>query len=108
MPVSVAKVRYPLGLTVTGACFDPRTRLVYVCVSWAYPDGLESYPIVHVYRVHPVPASTNAPVEIRWSEGILESSASLPGGWDSVPNAASPYRPEAGLASIRQYYRVRQ
>jgi hypothetical protein len=108
MPVSMTKVRYPLGLTVTGACFDPRTQLVYVCVSWAYPDGRESYPIVHVYRVGPVPASANAPVEVRWSEGILESSASLPGSWDPVLNAASPYRPDAALAEVQRYYRVRQ
>ena len=44
-------VSYPLGRTVTGACFDPRKRLLYVCTSWAYPEGLESYPIVHAFHL---------------------------------------------------------
>jgi hypothetical protein len=50
-PASMAKVDYPLGRTVTGACYDARTRRLYLCVSWAYPQGLESYPVVHVYAV---------------------------------------------------------
>lgn len=49
-PASSTKVKYPLGRTVTGACFDPRTRLLYLCVNWAYPDGLENYPVIHAYR----------------------------------------------------------
>jgi hypothetical protein len=51
VPVSMTKVSYPLGRTVTGACFDEQARLLYVCLSWAYPDGVENYPIVHAYRV---------------------------------------------------------
>ncbi|NQT52977.1 hypothetical protein HQ576_13045, partial [bacterium] len=50
-PNSVTKVNYPLGRTVTGACYDARTRRLYLCVTWAYPNGRESYPVVHVYRV---------------------------------------------------------
>jgi hypothetical protein len=49
-PSSMTKVEYPLGRTVTGACYDARTRRLYLCVSWAYPNGRESYPAVHVYR----------------------------------------------------------
>lgn len=48
-PSSMAPVRYPLGRTVTGACFDARAGRLYLCVSWAYPEGLESYPVLHVY-----------------------------------------------------------
>lgn len=51
VPVSMTKVSYPLGRTATGACFDPKARLLYVCVNWAYPDGRESYPVIHAYRV---------------------------------------------------------
>ena len=51
VPSSMAPVRYPIGRTVTGACFDARTRRLYLCVSWAYPDGMESYPVIHVYGV---------------------------------------------------------
>jgi hypothetical protein len=51
MPYSITQARYPLGRTVTGACYDSKAQLVYVCVNWAYPEGLESYPIVHAYRV---------------------------------------------------------
>ena len=51
VPGSVARVRYPLGRAVTGACYDARTRRLYLCLSWAYPVGRESYPVVHVYRV---------------------------------------------------------
>jgi hypothetical protein len=50
-PATMSQVSYPLGRTVTGAFFDPRKRLLYVCTSWAYPAGLESYPIVHAYRL---------------------------------------------------------
>jgi hypothetical protein len=50
-PSSRAKVEYPLGRTVTGACFDARARRLYLCVSSAYPEGLETYPVIHVYRV---------------------------------------------------------
>ncbi|MHB1034179.1 MAG: hypothetical protein ACYC35_19635 [Pirellulales bacterium] len=50
-PSSMTRVGYPLGRTVTGACFDARTGRLYVCLSWAYPDGLESFPVIHVYRV---------------------------------------------------------
>ena len=50
-PASMSQVSYPLGRTVIGACFDPQKRLLYVCTSWAYPEGLESYPIVHAYRL---------------------------------------------------------
>jgi hypothetical protein len=49
-PSSMTRVHYPLGRTVTGACFDSRSGQLYLCVSWAYPDGLESFPIIHVYR----------------------------------------------------------
>jgi hypothetical protein len=48
-PSSMTRVHYPLGRTVTGACFDSRTGRLYLCVSWAYPDGLESFPVIHVY-----------------------------------------------------------
>ena len=50
-PASMTKVSYPLGRTVTGACFDPRTKRLYLCVNWAYPEGRENYPIIHAYRV---------------------------------------------------------
>lgn len=50
-PVSRSRVAYPIGRTVTGACFDPRADKLYLCVTWAYPDGLESHPAVHVYAV---------------------------------------------------------
>jgi hypothetical protein len=50
-PDSMTRVNYPLGQTVTGACFDAKTRRLYLCVTWAYPEGLESYPVMHVYRV---------------------------------------------------------
>jgi hypothetical protein len=49
VPSSITRVHYPLGRTVTGACFDSRTGRLYLCVSWAYPDGLESFPVIHVY-----------------------------------------------------------
>lgn len=49
-PSSMTRVHYPLGRTVTGACFDTRTGRLYLCVSWAYPDGLESFPVIHVYE----------------------------------------------------------
>jgi hypothetical protein len=49
-PASTAKVTYPLGRTVTGACFDPKKRMLYVCVTWAYPEGREHYPVIHAYR----------------------------------------------------------
>ncbi|NQT37204.1 MAG: hypothetical protein HQ581_06930 [Planctomycetes bacterium] len=49
-PSSTARVNYPLGRTVTGACFDARTRRLFLCVTWAYPEGKESYPVVHVYK----------------------------------------------------------
>ena len=49
LPNSMAAVRYPLGRTVTGACYDARKRQLYLCVTWAYPDGKESYPVIHVY-----------------------------------------------------------
>lgn len=52
-PASMTKVKYPLGRTVTGVCFDPVKRLLYVCVNWAYPEGRESYPVIHAYRVKP-------------------------------------------------------
>ena len=51
VPGSMAAVRYPLGRMVTGACYDAATRRLYVCVSWAWPEGLENYPVIHVYRV---------------------------------------------------------
>ena len=51
VPRSMARVRYPLGRTVTGACYDGGTRRLYVCVSWAWAQGLERYPVVHVYGV---------------------------------------------------------
>ncbi len=50
-PASMAQVNYPLGRTVTGACFDSKAHLLYLCVSWAYPDGKENYPIIHVFRI---------------------------------------------------------
>ena len=50
-PSSMERVRYPLGRSVTGACYDSTNRRLYLCVSWAWPDGRESYPAVHVYRV---------------------------------------------------------
>jgi hypothetical protein len=50
-PASRRKVSYPLGRTVTGACFDSKTRRLYLCVTWAYPEGRENYPVIHVYRV---------------------------------------------------------
>lgn len=50
-PASTTRVQYPLGRTVTGACFDDRTGRLYLCVSWAYPEGMESFPVVHVYRL---------------------------------------------------------
>jgi hypothetical protein len=49
-PRSMTRVRYPVGRTVTGACFDACTGRLYVCLSWAYPDGLESFPVIHVYQ----------------------------------------------------------
>jgi hypothetical protein len=48
-PSSMARVSYPCGRTVTGACFDSRTARLFLCVTWAYPEGLESYPVVHAY-----------------------------------------------------------
>jgi hypothetical protein len=48
-PVPMTRVQYPLGRTVTGACFDARSGRLYLCLSWAYPDGRESFPVVHVY-----------------------------------------------------------
>jgi hypothetical protein len=48
-PSSMARVDYPLGRAVTGACFDPGARRLYLCVSWAYPEGRESYPVIHAY-----------------------------------------------------------
>lgn len=50
-PVAMTPVTYPLGRTVTGACFDPGSRRLYVCVNAAYADGLERYPVIHVYRL---------------------------------------------------------
>ncbi len=50
-PASMAKVAYPLGHSVTGACYDAKSRLLYLCVTWAYPHGRESYPVVHAYRL---------------------------------------------------------
>ena len=47
-PVSMTRVHYPLGRTVTGACFDTRTGRLYLCLNWAYPDGLESFPVRRV------------------------------------------------------------
>jgi len=47
-------------------------------------------------------------IEITWSGGTLESSASLPGGWNTVPNASSPYRPQTAALGARQFYRVKQ
>jgi len=55
VPASMAKVRYPLGRTVTGACYDAQARRLYLCVTWAYPNGRESYPAIHVYRVRQAP-----------------------------------------------------
>jgi hypothetical protein len=51
LPSSMAAVHYPLGRTVTGACYDSASRRLYLCVSWAWMDGMESYPVIHVYRV---------------------------------------------------------
>jgi hypothetical protein len=50
-PSSRVRVNYPLGRTVTGACFDNRTGRLYLCTTWAYPEGREHYPVVHVYRL---------------------------------------------------------
>ena len=50
-PTSTAKVAYPLGHAVTGAAFDAKTRRLYLCATHAYPEGRESYPAIHVYRV---------------------------------------------------------
>ncbi len=50
-PASMTKVIYPLGRNVTGACLDSTARLLYLCVSAAYPDGRENYPIIHAYRL---------------------------------------------------------
>ena len=50
-PSSMVRVSYPLGRTVTGACFDAQRGRLYLCVSWAYPEGMESYPVVHVYGI---------------------------------------------------------
>ena len=55
VPASMAKLRYPLGRTVTGACYDAKARRLYLCVTWAYPNGRESYPAIHVYRVRQAP-----------------------------------------------------
>jgi hypothetical protein len=52
VPRSVTRVQYPLGRTVTGACFDARSGRLYLCLSWAYPDGRESFPVIHVYAGH--------------------------------------------------------
>ena len=53
VPDSMAKVRYPLGGLVTGACYDEKARLLYVVSTWAYSDGgRESFPCVHAYRVN--------------------------------------------------------
>lgn len=52
LPRSMTKVHYPLGARVTGACYDEKARLLYVCSIWAYNDGeRESYPCVHAYRL---------------------------------------------------------
>ncbi|MGB2819994.1 MAG: NBR1-Ig-like domain-containing protein [Phycisphaerae bacterium] len=51
LPSSATPVRYPLGRSVTGACYDASSRRLYLCVAWAYPDGLESHPVIHMYRV---------------------------------------------------------
>ncbi len=59
-PRSRTKVTYPLGRTVTGACFDARARRLYLCVSWAYPVGMESYPVIHVYDVRDHPPASPA------------------------------------------------
>jgi len=50
-PSALMPISYPAGRTVTGACFDARTGRLYLCVSWAYAEGLESYPMIHVYGV---------------------------------------------------------
>ena len=47
----MAKVTYPLGRSVTGACYDAATRRLYLCTNYAYARGRERYPIVHVYGV---------------------------------------------------------
>jgi hypothetical protein len=60
-PRSMAPVRYPVGRSVTGACYDPASRRPYLCVAWGWPDGLESHPVVHVYEVRDVPHPTSRP-----------------------------------------------
>ncbi len=50
-PTSMTKLAYPLGSTVTGACYDPAGRLLYLCVRGAYTSGREHYPVIHVYRL---------------------------------------------------------
>ena len=50
-PVSMAKVAYPLGGAVTGACYDAEKRLLYVCTAGAFASGREVYPIIHAYKV---------------------------------------------------------
>lgn len=39
------------GGLVTGACFDPSERLLYIVRTDAYPVDCENRPLVHVYRV---------------------------------------------------------
>ena len=51
VPREMAKVSYPLGRNATGACYDAKQRILYLCAAWAYPHGRERYPVIHAYRV---------------------------------------------------------
>jgi hypothetical protein len=50
-PSSMTRVRYPLGSSVTGACYDKPERTLYLCARHAYRHGRESFPVVHAYRL---------------------------------------------------------
>ena len=44
--------------------------MLYLCVNWAYPEGLEQYPIVHAYRVRNESAASRQQVgskTMRWT-----------------------------------------
>jgi len=47
-------------------------------------------------------------IEVTYAGGTLESSASVAGGWSTVPNATSPYHPQPAVVGQQQFYRVRQ
>jgi hypothetical protein len=56
MPHSRTKVVYPGGnggrnALITGSCFDEAEKLLYLIKTGSIPEGKESHPCVHVYRV---------------------------------------------------------